>query len=284
MKKPHLSSSSWTILAMAVSVALWQLLPFGPLQTISRISAFAFAGALVVSLPPRQRWWGVGAVVVVMAVTFLYWAPRQFLETNVTRIPLGTVPSVDASVVPGGESLNVHPPGKSGGTLTVCFYENGYAVAAAHPCDFPDDSGWALCVDCLSQEMVEGTPTFVADTPVGIVISGMKCPTEGRAKLPLAAPDEIEVGQTAQVLSADLGDGEVEVLGFTERKEGQFLVFRPASSSMSLGPGSSGTPLVQNGKIIGFIAGRLALDFSSRKLGLARLAPDVYAGTKQYWK
>lgn len=48
-----------------------------------------------------------------------------------------------------------------------------------------------------------------------------------------------------------------------------------------MGRGLSGTPLVQNGKIVGFLAAAPFWDISG-KIGLAQLVPDVYSAIKSY--
>lgn len=269
----------WLILAgFALEIAA-AALPVGWVRTVGSLSGSGLVAMNFVSATRRQKLLTVVAFVALLVFKLIYVAPRDFLANDVSPVPLLPIAEVDAMVVPGGEPMIVHPANESsGGIVTACFYYEGGVVAAAHPCDFPD-SRWKLCLTCLASGLVGGVPTFEGSTPYGIVISGVRCPDGSRSPLPIAGPQDIHVGQAATTLSAVEAEREVEVLGYTQRKEGQFLVFRMLVSGQKITSGMSGTPLVQGGRLIAFVAGVPALDFSSHRIGLARLAADVYAET-----
>lgn len=274
-------SPAWTIPAGVALVVLAALQPLPLCKVVGRIFGTGLIGVGFSLGTRRQKWWAAAALVGVLAFNFLWAYPSEMLAKDLSPVPLAPIAEVDAVVVPGGERVIVHPEGiQHGGAFTVCFYDQGCIVGAAHGADFPDPR-WNLCTTCFASNLADGVPTFEANTQYGIVVSGVKCPDPGRQALPIAGPDDVLVGQKATLLSAGRSNAEVEVVGYIQRTQGQFLVVKMPRGGQGMGKGMSGTPLVQNGKIIGFLSGGFLWDISGR-LGIARLAADVYDATKEY--
>ncbi len=270
--------SRWSTPAGVALAVLGGLVPYGWMTSVFRAAGFGFVGINIWSGSRRQRRSAVAALGCIIAFHLLWAMPREFLAAEISRIPLAPIAAVEATVVPGGESITVHPAGaQSAAGMTSCFYDRGLMVAAAHRCGLPEPP-WELCLTCFAAGLVDGVPTLEADTPDGIVISGVKCPDEDRRPLPIGGLVDVHVDQTATLVVSGGADQEAAMLGYVLRDEVQFLVVRMASGGTGIGAGMSGTPVVQDGKLIAFLAGRPWWDLSGR-LGLARLAADVYAAT-----
>jgi hypothetical protein len=274
-------SRSWTTLAGVGLVVLAALQPLRWGKILGRICGTGLVGAGLWTGTRRQKWWTAAALAGVLVFNFFWAFPRELFAYDVSSVPLAAIAEVEALVVPGGERVTVHPKGdRYGGSFNVCFYDQGCIVGAAHGADFPEPP-WDLCTDCFPSNLTDGVPTFTANTPFGVVISGAKCPEPGRQALPIAGPDDIQIGQKATMLASGLGNADLEVMGYFMAKEDQFLVVRMPKNGPRMGKGLSGTPLVQNGKIIGFLAASPMWDISGT-IGLARPAADVYAATREY--
>jgi len=124
--------------------------------------------------------------------------------------------------------------------------------------------------------MLDGSPHVEANTPAGMVLSGVKCPEDDRRPLPIANVSEIRVGESAVALAPPGDPIELEVLGFLEMRGVQYLLARGPKNILV--QGDSGTPVIQDGRIIGFFTMIFQTD---RGLKFLRLASEVYLETME---
>ncbi|MGI6358356.1 MAG: SpoIVB peptidase S55 domain-containing protein [Bacillota bacterium] len=65
--------------------------------------------------------------------------------------------------------------------------------------------------------------------------------------------------------------------------EHQMIVLTPGNPANKIIAGMSGSPVVQNGKLIGMLAMRVQAPQQTENYGLARLAADIYVSTEGYF-
>lgn len=96
----------------------------------------------------------------------------------------------------------------------------------------------------------------------------------------IGGTNQIKIGETATLLS----DGrciEVELLGYYlhPKYDQQQLIIKIKDKGLSVGPGSSGSPIIQNDVLIGFLVGPVGVEPTS--VLKAALASEVYVQTYQ---
>lgn len=249
------------------------------IHEIARIGAISIAVALE---PLKPRWKSLAAIFAVTLLSAVYWGPQDFLAEDVLETPPLESRSVTASVQVGGDFIGVIPESGSGRMFTVCFYHDGYAVGAAHSID-TDDGPWTTSTKFIPAAMVRGEPEFVTSTPYGVILSGLGPPDEARECLEIGNTEDIAVGDEAVLYSSWKGPVRVVVLGFTARGKEQLLAFQFCESDQTMEGGMSGSPIVQDGRVIAFASMTLsAVSWKRPQIGLARLAADVYLGVQPY--
>lgn len=251
----------------------------------SRIHEIArmVALAIVAFEPLKPKWKPFLVIIAATVVSAIYWGTQDFLAEDLLLSPPFPDQTVTASVEVGGDTIWVVPVEGRGYIATVCFYQGDTSVIAAHSVGL-HDGPWPLKVEThIPIGMVRGTPEFVTDTPCGAVLRGLGPPGEDREQMEIAAATEVAVGEEAELLSSWKGTILVRILGFSKRDEEQFLVFQFCSEEDVLEPGMSGSPIVQDGKIVGFAAARVSVvSWRRPMIGFGRLASDVYLGTQSY--
>lgn len=163
---------------------------------------------------------------------------------------------------------------------TVSFYPgDGTMVAMAHAAD-PLAVGQITSVNitdhrntifCNVKVLVNDDQGVTLGLPEGTVVKSEMIPLGGTA--------DIAVGETATVHSGNRGTFSVKVDGYVRQRGRQLLVLSPLSSGDTIEQGMSGSPVVQNGKLIGLLHSRSTAPFIAGKFGMARLAADVYHAT-----
>jgi len=224
----------------------------------------------------------VMAVALIAALVGIYYSVignymvSTIVDNTFDSLPEGyyTASEVAAKVRVGGDHLVIHS-GSQGLSMRTCFYtDEGLAVAAAHGFDL-GEGGYRMQLN--GQFTLRAQVTEV--TPSGIVLNGL-VPPEESSHLGFALPSEITLGEEATLLHAD-EDIQVLLLGYHEAKGDQVLVVKQLDGASPIGPGFSGSPIVQNDKLIGFLSMAIKPNIMYRgpRIGFARLATEVYLET-----
>ena len=171
---------------------------------IARIGAIAIAVFLE---PIKPKWKSMAIIFGVTLFSAVYWGPQDFVAEKLLEAPPLEVRTVTAKVQVDGECITVAPASGTGSIVTVCFYQDGFTVAAAHPVDL-SDGPWPISESHILAAMIRDEPEFVTSTPYGMVLSGLGPPGEAREQLEIGGAGDIAVGQS------------------TLMHDGQFLVFQ----------------------------------------------------------
>lgn len=207
-------------------------------------------------------------IILVQATSIGLNGSRMLLK-DVSELPEVALPEVAVSVIPGGDFFSTRiEPGKVI-KATVCFYKGGVAVVAAHDCGL--SPGILDHCTLLNDERVEGEVTLIEDTAWGFAVRPLESPDE-RQELPLANARDVSVGEPATCLLPGSQSFDVEVAGWTTREGRPYLV---VSSPRKITNGMSGVPVVQNGRIIGFVAATWPLSARAPYIYVSP-APAVY--------
>jgi hypothetical protein len=277
-------------IVMVLCIAAMFVLPFEVLRVGERllllVGVFSYCAYTL-----HRRWWvPVFAFVVAMFISVYAVGGDLFTHEMISETPLQPLPTLDVSVIPGGESLSWSIAVGEGprtvfknAAATVCFYipDDGLCVVAAHSCGLK--TGEALIITPNTEDLVPGIPRsadVLVDSQYGVVLERITCPDPGREQLPLANEEDISVGEEAIIRTLGNGDIRVKVIGFAIVSEGHLLVLE-LLDDVEVGPGMSGSPIIQSGKVIGFFIGT-TLSFIGPDFVLARPAVEVYAELQEY--
>lgn len=257
------------------------------------LGPYAFLGLFVVALfcavlPPRRLRQKVILFAVVVALVFpwaFYHALGGALLSTVTATPIREVAAPGVAVAPGGSYLLVYGVGDGDNVsvFTVCYFlDADTVVAAAHRMELAEGEYVAtLSGPGLVQS---GSIQVLVDTDAGVLLRGVEISRSTEQRLPLAGTSDIQVGMTAEVISTYGWSGQVTVAGYDQLGDAQYLVLTRGQFEGEVIPGMSGSPVVQNGKIIGFIARAPHVGYSGTKVAFARLAGEVYDGTISFYQ
>jgi hypothetical protein len=220
--------------------------------------------------PPEWRARVATLICLVLIATIFvresYIAPRQFLNL-VSNAPPPWFAPVNVEVYMGGERLIVSPMDRNVGSYSsiACFHtEDGLTLATAHGVSY--DSGKVLVrLDDSPDARTEYAT--IACNDFGVVFPTLREPVG--EKIPIANIDEIELAK-AEVRQLGKAPIELEVKGYHYSGPVTFLVLWGEEPARQ---GYSGSPIIQNGKLIGSVYGYLRV---SNRIWLARLATDLY--------
>ena len=231
----------------------------------------------------KKRFWVGVAVFLILFPISVYVTSRQAFLSKVSPSPLRPLPVVDGRVVLGGDRLRLHSAEKCFG-VAVCFWipERDWCVAAAHSCETLPGSGFKanFTLDrCPNSDPDATIVKVVADGSSGLVLSGLDVPNGSREELTIGGSEDIHVGEEALLYSSVDRTTPVQVLGFSMMRDQQVLLVKVLRKEADLGPGASGSPLVQDGRIIGFLVGTIALSFG--QLLVLRPACEVYSSVEE---
>lgn len=239
----------------------------------------------------KKRFWVPMVAWLVILPVFVYSSFAYMVETLFVRsYPVQPLPAVNAGVMLGGDLLRLHEAERCF-QVTVCFYVPGtdLGAVAAHSCDSTPGqtfraslksfaaTGIAIPLTCPQMDPDALTVSVVSDTDFGVVVSGLKCPETDREELPVGQAEDIRVGEEASIYSSRSGVVSCRILGFDEVGRYQMLVVRLVDERIRIGSGDSGSPVVQDGRIIGFVAGTWSFPYRGPELVLVRPACEVYS-------
>jgi hypothetical protein len=194
----------------------------------------------------------------------------QVLLREATETPEVAIPVISVSVVPGGDFFHTRITPERCMQAAVCFYKDGVAVVAAHSCEL--SPGVLDNHTLLNDVHVEGRVNVIEDNSWGFAVSPLYPPVD-REEMPLGNAHEVAVGEPAQCLPPDSEPFDVEIAGWAMREDRQYIVL---VSPRRITEGMSGTPVLQGGRIIGFLAAKWAFPSRAPYIAYASPAAAVY--------
>lgn|GEM_PF-1410326 len=242
-----------------------------------RVPAIAFCVALACTafFDLKRRLIFIGVIIFVQAFSMGMNGARVLLG-EASELPEVAVPEVAASVVPGGDVFATRVSTQQSMKATVCFYKNGVAVVAAHECGLRP--GVLHADTTLNYRKIEEQLLLLEDTPWGFAVKPIEPPV-GRQELPIGNAADVSVGEPATCLLSENESFDVEIEGWSVRDGRPYLV---VSSLHEITKGMSGVPVVQNGRIIGFLSATWPFSLRSPYVGYASPAASVYNDMKDH--
>jgi hypothetical protein len=301
-------------LAWAAMLVIAAWLFFHPPRDLIFFLCYVFAIAASNVFKVKRRWVQTIAFFLVMFVAW-YVSGGFYLAETASTAPLAPLPQAGAVVIPGGDTLMLEFE-RSLFRASVCFYvpDTELCVLAGHSCSIPDDAETVYASRILFDPdgiEIPETPSLawweqrfdpdgmeipdafqravpgqfevkvVTDSPFGAVLSGLT-PVPGREEMPIGGAGDIYPGEYGEVWSPE-GVIPIEVLGFKKFRGGQMLAAQVMDQKVRLGKGMSGSPVIQNGKIIGFFTVVYALPYRGPQVILIRPACEVYGELEWYF-
>lgn len=263
-------------LLMAAVVAVLFLLDDSPVRLPKFI--FMIGCGLAFSIP---RKWShrILTFAGILLVSFLALGRDVVLSirAEAAQSPYWEVQAPEQQVVLGGQKVFIRTEGIIG---TASFYPgDGTMVAMAHSSEGLE-TGLIVGMNITGGQSIITTKAMVLMNDEQGVLVGLPEDTEVKSEtIALGGTADISVGEEAVVHSAVGGTFEVVINGYRLQDDHQLLVFSPLKSANRIIPGMSGSPIVQNGKLVGLLYCRFGVPFESGSFGMARLAADVYEAT-----
>lgn len=159
--------------------------------------------------------------------------------------------------------------------LTACYWlDNSTTLIAAHKMK-KFTPGEALAIQVTGDGYIENFETeviFNNDDGLALGLTSEFIPPADLYSI--AASKEIIVGAEAEIISQYGGSFPVIVKGFFALRGRDEIAIEIVNDEDDLIGGMSGSPVVQNGKIIGFMRGGFK---SARRIGLCKIAAKIYA-------
>ena len=109
------------------------------------------------------------------------------------------------------------------------------------------------------------------------MLAGVKTPDENPIEMAIAGASDIYANEGATLWVPSIGTLEVEVKGFRTVGDQEMIVIELPPGVSQVKSGCSGSPVVQKGKIIGFVAATQAIPFRGPKQVILRPACQVYS-------
>ena len=243
----------WLLAGMALSILL---LLTSPRRILPK--TLLVLGTMIISFP-----WMANHLATKLALDYI--SPR----------PLAAVASPGVLVRPGGQTITFRDSeARRTVTLTTCYYPTeGLAVGAAHSVDLEANRQYPS-VFIAQGKAQDGSAYILGDTPLGVLIKSSDLVWPKTRAMEIAGTNDIRLAE-AEVWSMVGGTFPVEIIGYSRTSDGQYLMIRCLNESDQIIPGMSGSPLVQDGRIVGFVA--RAFTANGTCYGEAMLAADVYS-------
>lgn len=253
--------------------------------TPDRLPFLALAAAILGTiLLPRTKKERIAGILLCCALLFFFIGPvlsSQFIEetlAGITAEPMQHWPAPAAQVGLGGQQITFRGDGRYY-IATVCYWLNKHqALVAAHRIkEF--SVGASMPIQLVAEGLVEELSAeilFNDDNGVGIKLADE--PSSPWEQLPIAGTSEIIIGGEAEIISIHGGSFPVIVKGFLamDSQQEKVVIERINDTDNFIG-GMSGSPIVQNGKIIGFMSSTLR---GMKGLAFGNVAGQAYAQTE----
>ncbi len=240
----------------------------------------AISGTIIL---PRSKTERTVGVLICCALLFFYIGPTmhsRFLEDTVGRIteePAQHWAAPDTLVRLGGQQISFQEE-SSRYIMTACYWlDNSKALVAAHRAK-GFASGSIIPIQVIGKGQIEElSAKILANDDNGVALELTKEFLPTTDLYPIAATSEIVVGGEAEIISTYGGSFPVVVKGFLDLVgQQERVVVEKIKDTDNFVGGMSGSPIVQNGKIIGFMNGTLK---GEKRLALCSIAAEVYANT-----
>jgi hypothetical protein len=281
-----LTKEKWLYVAMVIAALGIYLFDASQMRGVKLVLLIGLVAAL--SLPRNKVHRILASLVVVAVAGVLSWQVLvqfavQWLRSTASEEPLWSVVAPKQQVTLGGQRLyyDLNSQALLG---TVGFSPaEGVLVVMAHaaePLAVDQQVGVVISADgssisCQAQVLANEEAGIVMGLPEGALLEGELIPVGGTA--------DIQVGAEALVYTDYRDAFAVMVDGFVELHEHQMIVLTPGNPANKIIAGMSGSPVVQNGKLIGMLAMRVQAPQQTENYGLARLAADIYVSTEGYF-
>ncbi len=276
----------WLYLATAIVALGIHVYGTSPLREVKLVLLIGLVAAL--SLPQRKvhRILASVAVLVVAAVLsfqVLVQFATSWIRSSASEEPLWEVAAPEQQVTLGGQRL-YYDLDSQALLGTVGFSpSDGVLVVLAHaaePLAVGQQVGLVISqagtsIDCQAQVLSNDQVGVVMGLPEGVRLNG--------ELVPIGGTEDIRVGEEALVYTDFRETFAVVVDGFFEFQDHQVIVLTPVDPAHKIVSGMSGSPVVQNGKLIGMLALRVQAPRQTENYGLARLAAEIYAGTADHF-
>lgn len=247
------------------------------------VTGLAFSLGLTLIIIGKRSWkQRVGLLLLLVAVEIgagIYYRLIPGVISNLSAIPLVEHAVVEEHVYLGGDDLRlVYDNGVF--QMTSCFYtDEGLLVAGGHECSLDGVVGEPKVRTIMANRYIHDfVPDVLEETPAGLVLGPVDRPRD-RPQLPIAGSDDVKIGENATVYSVKGGIFEVTILGYHLLNGSHCLLFQVVDPQSQLIEGMSGSPVVQDGKIIGFFVAKISVSYRGSSIGFARVAAEVYEHT-----
>ena len=246
-------------------------------ERLPRLAIFAVIGLITFIFRTRsQRVLGVLLCIVLLYIA-VWPEMRAGIKEQISDEPSQHWDAPAGEVRLGGQQITFYGS-NSGYILTVSYWlDDTRAVAAAHRVDGFSVGDTFRTQIIASGKVEELDAEIISNDSMGIAFQVDTSFAPSTDLFPIAGSDEIVVGEEAEIISIRGGSFPVVVKGFDEfTKHGTVIVIERINDSDDFISGMSGSPVVQNGKIIGLMNSTLRGD---SEMAYCRLAAEVYTQT-----
>lgn len=243
-----------------------------------------FLSALVLVLLPSRRLLHkilLFAGVLVMAIPWItYHGIGGSILSSMSSAPFQEIAKPNQLVTPGGSYFVISGYRERAFftmVATTCFFLDDHtAVVAGHLTEL-DRANYSATLTTDDGHVQSGSVEVIADSEDGAILElkGISYPTDKQMKIGGTA--DITVGSPAEIVSSYGWTGQVIVEGYQMIAGAQHLVLTVDSPDRRFIQGMSGSPVVQDGQIIGFFVRLLGANYEGKEICFARIAADIYA-------
>jgi hypothetical protein len=191
----------------------------------------------------------------VLGLLLLGWSMALSMTTDPTLSPYWEVQAPDREVGLGGQRVFFR---ESAYMATASFYPgDGTMVAVGH-------AGRQLAVGQITSVTVTDRDNVIfcnvkvlVNSDQGVTLGMPKGTRVNTELIRLGGTADIVVGEVATVHPGIAGPFTVRVAGYMQFRGEQLLLVSPLHAKDRIEPGMSGSPIVQNGKLIGVLFARV---------------------------
>ena len=174
----------------------------------------------------------------------------------------------------GGQQITLYAPEKAT-TFTVCYWlENGALLAAAHNLSGFVPAGVPVHLGPPAPEAESVSAKVLANSDDGLALGLPSDYAPPTTPCPIGATTDLIADTEAEIISDRGGSFPVIIRGFLNLSNQSIMLIESLNAYDIFIPGMSGSPVVQDGKIIGFMVGSFR---GNKNVAFCRLAAELYA-------